>query len=239
MWLRILPGYLRLTSTQDPQLCSFSASSVPEVQLSQYGPALENLATLRLFQQSLAATSPSFSLKKPSSVPLPLLCVSTFFTSSITQISCLEASEEGNEHSSSSVALATETVSFPMLQESSPDSSSTPLEEKNEFEKHSVLYFMPEIRKECVIKLEWKSSPDPFIFGDFEFHTVKELQRILDSPGDHQDPRVGETFHYLDEANVRAMQFDKAEELCKKTLKIYRAHSEPVSLKKVVDRRAH
>ncbi|KAJ1428340.1 RNA-binding domain superfamily [Sesbania bispinosa] len=56
-----------------------------------------------------------------------------------------------------------------MLQESPPDSSSTPLEEKNESKKHFVLSFMPKIHKECVTKLEWKASSDPFNFGNFKF----------------------------------------------------------------------
>ncbi|WJX54103.1 Protein KINESIN LIGHT CHAIN-RELATED 1 [Trifolium repens] len=51
------------------------------------------------------------------------------------------------------------------------------------------------------------------------------------------DPRVGETCRYLAEANVQAMQFDKAEELCNKTLEIHRAHSEPASLEEAADRR--
>ncbi|CAH8380903.1 unnamed protein product [Eruca vesicaria subsp. sativa] len=51
------------------------------------------------------------------------------------------------------------------------------------------------------------------------------------------DPRVGETCRYLAEAYVQAMQFNKAEELCKKTLEIHRAHSEPASLEEAADRR--
>ncbi|GLT34145.1 hypothetical protein SLA2020_086810 [Shorea laevis] len=51
------------------------------------------------------------------------------------------------------------------------------------------------------------------------------------------DPRVGETCRYLSEAHVQAMQFDKAEELCKKTLEIHRVHSEPASLEEAADRR--
>lgn len=51
------------------------------------------------------------------------------------------------------------------------------------------------------------------------------------------DPRVGETCRYLAEAHVQAMQFDKADELCKKTLEIHRAHSEPASLEESADRR--
>ncbi|MBA0784834.1 hypothetical protein Gotri_024892, partial [Gossypium trilobum] len=42
---------------------------------------------------------------------------------------------------------------------------------------------------------------------------------------------------YLAEAHVQAMQFDKAEELCKKTLEIHHAHSEPASLEEAADRR--
>ncbi|KAM7279617.1 hypothetical protein ACFE04_006751 [Oxalis oulophora] len=51
------------------------------------------------------------------------------------------------------------------------------------------------------------------------------------------DPRVGETCRYLAEAHVQAMQFDKAEELSKRTLEIHRAHSEPASLEEAADRR--
>ncbi|KAI9092228.1 hypothetical protein K1719_027728 [Acacia pycnantha] len=51
------------------------------------------------------------------------------------------------------------------------------------------------------------------------------------------DPRVGETCRYLAEASVQAMQFDKAEELCKKTLEIHQAHSDPASLEEAADRR--
>ncbi|KAE8658539.1 bidirectional sugar transporter SWEET7-like [Hibiscus syriacus] len=39
------------------------------------------------------------------------------------------------------------------------------------------------------------------------------------------------------EGHVQAMQFDKAEELCKKTLEIHHAHSEPASLEEAADRR--
>ena len=33
------------------------------------------------------------------------------------------------------------------------------------------------------------------------------------------------------------MQFDRADELCKKTLEIHRAHSEPASIEEAADRR--
>ncbi|KAL2342649.1 hypothetical protein Fmac_003934 [Flemingia macrophylla] len=62
------------------------------------------------------------------------------------------------------------------------------------------------------------------------------LQIQIQALGD-TDPRVAETCRYLAEANVQAMQFDKAEELCKKTLEIHRAHSEPASLEEAADRR--
>lgn len=62
------------------------------------------------------------------------------------------------------------------------------------------------------------------------------LKIQIEALGD-TDPRVGETCRYLAEAQVQAMQFDKAEELCKKTLEIHRAHSEPASLEEAADRR--
>ncbi|CDP12192.1 unnamed protein product [Coffea canephora] len=51
------------------------------------------------------------------------------------------------------------------------------------------------------------------------------------------DPRVAETCRYLAEAYVQAMQFDEAENLCKKTLEIHRVHSPPASLEEAADRR--
>ncbi|KAF2313403.1 hypothetical protein GH714_010808 [Hevea brasiliensis] len=62
------------------------------------------------------------------------------------------------------------------------------------------------------------------------------LKIQIEALGD-TDPRVGETCRYLAEANVQAMNFDKAEELCKKTLEIHRAHSEPASIEEAADRR--
>ncbi|KAM1788330.1 hypothetical protein EV2_039461 [Malus domestica] len=62
------------------------------------------------------------------------------------------------------------------------------------------------------------------------------LKIQIEALGD-TDPRVGETCRYLAEAHVQAMQFDRAEELCKKTLEIHRAHSEPASLEESADRR--
>ncbi|XP_058100521.1 protein KINESIN LIGHT CHAIN-RELATED 1-like [Magnolia sinica] len=51
------------------------------------------------------------------------------------------------------------------------------------------------------------------------------------------DPRVAETCRYLAEAYVQAMQFDEAENLCRKTLEIHREHSAPASLEEAADRR--
>ncbi|XP_022136680.1 protein KINESIN LIGHT CHAIN-RELATED 1 [Momordica charantia] len=62
------------------------------------------------------------------------------------------------------------------------------------------------------------------------------LKIQIDALGE-TDPRVGETCRYLSEAHVQAMQFDRAEELCKKTLEIHHAHSEPASLEEAADRR--
>ncbi|XXG66857.1 hypothetical protein AAC387_Pa06g0341 [Persea americana] len=51
------------------------------------------------------------------------------------------------------------------------------------------------------------------------------------------DPRVAETCRYLAEANVQAMRFNEAENLCQKTLDIHREHSPPASLEEATDRR--
>ncbi|KAF4400985.1 hypothetical protein G4B88_013826 [Cannabis sativa] len=51
------------------------------------------------------------------------------------------------------------------------------------------------------------------------------------------DPRVAETYRYLAEAHMQAMQFEEAENFCKKTLEIHRLHSEPASLEEAADRR--
>ena len=49
--------------------------------------------------------------------------------------------------------------------------------------------------------------------------------------------RLNWNCRYLAEAHVQAMQFDEAENLCKKTLEIHRAHSPPASLEEAADRR--
>ncbi|XP_057980543.1 protein KINESIN LIGHT CHAIN-RELATED 1-like [Malania oleifera] len=51
------------------------------------------------------------------------------------------------------------------------------------------------------------------------------------------DPRVAETCRYLAEAHVQAMQFDAAENVCKRMLEIHREHSAPASLEEAADRR--
>ncbi|XP_061370354.1 protein KINESIN LIGHT CHAIN-RELATED 1-like [Gastrolobium bilobum] len=51
------------------------------------------------------------------------------------------------------------------------------------------------------------------------------------------DPRVAETCRYLAEAHVQAMQFDEAENFCKKSLEIHREHCSPSSLTEAADRR--
>ncbi|PQQ16116.1 protein KINESIN LIGHT CHAIN-RELATED 1 [Prunus yedoensis var. nudiflora] len=51
------------------------------------------------------------------------------------------------------------------------------------------------------------------------------------------DPRVAETCRYLAEAHVQVMQFDEAENYCKKTLEIRKEHSSPASVEEAADRR--
>ncbi|XP_019428985.1 PREDICTED: protein KINESIN LIGHT CHAIN-RELATED 2-like isoform X2 [Lupinus angustifolius] len=52
----------------------------------------------------------------------------------------------------------------------------------------------------------------------------------------NSDPRVAETYRYLAEAHVQAMQFDEAEDFCKKTLEIHKEHCSPASLTEAADR---
>lgn len=51
------------------------------------------------------------------------------------------------------------------------------------------------------------------------------------------DPRVGETCRYLAEANVQALQFNEAEELCQMALDIHRENSSAPSIEEAADRR--
>ncbi|KAL0296378.1 UNVERIFIED_CONTAM: protein KINESIN LIGHT CHAIN-RELATED 1 [Sesamum radiatum] len=72
---------------------------------------------------------------------------------------------------------------------------------------------------------------------DRSIECYKEGLKIqMEALGDN-DPRVAETCRYLAEAHVQAMQFDEAENLCKKTLEIHRLHSPPASLEEAADRR--
>ncbi|KAA8525787.1 hypothetical protein F0562_007642 [Nyssa sinensis] len=72
---------------------------------------------------------------------------------------------------------------------------------------------------------------------DRSIDCYKEGLKIqMEALGD-TDPRVAETCRYLSEAHVQAMQFDEAENLCKKTLEIHRVHSPPASLEEAADRR--
>ncbi|KAM0944569.1 putative tetratricopeptide-like helical domain superfamily, malT-like TPR region [Dioscorea sansibarensis] len=65
---------------------------------------------------------------------------------------------------------------------------------------------------------------------------TKGLEIQIQALGE-SDPRVAETCRYLAEAHVQAMQFDAAEELCRKTLEIHREHSAPASVEEAADRR--
>ncbi|KAL2524928.1 Tetratricopeptide repeat (TPR)-like superfamily protein [Abeliophyllum distichum] len=72
---------------------------------------------------------------------------------------------------------------------------------------------------------------------DRSIECYKEGLKIqMEALGDN-DPRVAETCRYLAEAHVQAVQFDEAENLCKKTLEIHRVHSPPASLEEAADRR--
>ncbi|CAK9169271.1 unnamed protein product [Ilex paraguariensis] len=72
---------------------------------------------------------------------------------------------------------------------------------------------------------------------DRSIECYKEGLKIqIEALGD-TDPRVAETCRYLAEAYVQSMQFDEAENLCKRTLEIHRVHSLPASLEEAADRR--
>ncbi|KAL5792210.1 hypothetical protein ACOSP7_000804 [Xanthoceras sorbifolium] len=62
------------------------------------------------------------------------------------------------------------------------------------------------------------------------------LNTQIEALGD-SDPRVAETCRYLAEAHVQAMQFEEAENLCKKILEIHKEHSAPASPEEAADRR--
>ncbi|XP_022893031.1 protein KINESIN LIGHT CHAIN-RELATED 1-like [Olea europaea var. sylvestris] len=72
---------------------------------------------------------------------------------------------------------------------------------------------------------------------DRSIECYKEGLKIQMEALGENDPRVAETCRYLAEAHVQAVQFDEAENLCKKTLEIHRVHSPPASLEEAADRR--
>ncbi|CAI9759339.1 unnamed protein product [Fraxinus pennsylvanica] len=72
---------------------------------------------------------------------------------------------------------------------------------------------------------------------DRSIECYKEGLKIQREALGENDPRVAETCRYLAEAHVQAVQFDEAENLCKKTLEIHRVHSPPASLEEAADRR--
>lgn len=66
----------------------------------------------------------------------------------------------------------------------------------------------------------------------YESGLVVQIEALGDS-----DQRVAETCRYLAEAYVQAMQFDEAENLCKKTLEIHKEYLAPASLEQAADHR--
>ncbi|CAM8891237.1 unnamed protein product [Rhodiola kirilowii] len=51
------------------------------------------------------------------------------------------------------------------------------------------------------------------------------------------DPRVGETFRYIAEAYVQALQFEEAEKLCQSAIDIHKTNGSPGSIEEAADRR--
>lgn len=66
----------------------------------------------------------------------------------------------------------------------------------------------------------------------YESGLTVQIEALGDS-----DQRVAETCRYLAEAYIQAMQFDEAENLCKKTLEIHKEHLPPASLEEAADHR--
>lgn len=52
-----------------------------------------------------------------------------------------------------------------------------------------------------------------------------------------RDPRVGETYRYLAEAHVQALQFDEAQQFCQMALDFHHENGSPASLEEAADRR--
>lgn len=66
------------------------------------------------------------------------------------------------------------------------------------------------------------------------YHRALRVQKAM--LGD-LDPRVGETCHYIAEAHLQALDFDKAEALCDHAISIHKEHGEEGSLEEAADRR--
>lgn len=66
------------------------------------------------------------------------------------------------------------------------------------------------------------------------YMTGLEIQRQILG---ETDPRVGETFRYLAEALVQALQFDEAKKYCQMALDIHKENGSPASLEEAADRR--
>ncbi|KAJ1382712.1 Tetratricopeptide-like helical domain superfamily [Sesbania bispinosa] len=84
------------------------------------------------------------------------------------------------------------------------DSPLTPLEKKTELKKLSSLFLEHEIDEASTTKLEWKSSPDLFIFGSFDsLNRLEEKKASLTSISNTQKLRIqqmlddDEAFKYL------------------------------------------
>ncbi|CAH1423334.1 unnamed protein product [Lactuca virosa] len=68
-------------------------------------------------------------------------------------------------------------------------------------------------------------------------HCYKSGLEVQKSTLGETDPRVGETFRYLAEAHVQALQLDEAEKLCQMALEIHKNNGLPASLEEAADRK--
>ncbi|KAJ1424325.1 TIP49, C-terminal [Sesbania bispinosa] len=69
------------------------------------------------------------------------------------------------------------------------------------------LFFVPETRKDCVTKLEWKPSPDPFTFGDFGFQSPFGFSKLSGCEEDKEVEHCVPTFApiFIDEIKTEAL----------------------------------
>ncbi|KAH7289634.1 hypothetical protein KP509_30G012300 [Ceratopteris richardii] len=72
---------------------------------------------------------------------------------------------------------------------------------------------------------------------DSALSCYKTAYRVQKDALGEMDPQVGETCSYLAEANLKALQFQQAEEYCEHALKIHSVHSQPGSFEEAADRR--